>query len=162
MDNTKVTGGKALAGTVNTALRTVGAGRRAGVWIDGSEAVIIAMEQGEVVVSAVKNDRAKHKAILNLKHSGVRSGSGAGAHFVNQEKKAAGKLQQEMKDYLDRVLKAIGPAEQVIVFGPAQAKIGLDMLIQERKPRIACERQTTGPMTRNQKVAWVKRYFAGV
>ena len=161
MDSMKGTDRKAPAGTANSTLHRVGVGRRAGVWIDGSEAVIIAMEQGEITVSAVKNDQVKHKTILNLEHSGTRSGSGAGAHFINQEKKELGKLQHEMRDYLDRVLKVIGSAEQVIVFGPAQAKIGLDKLIQEQKPRIACERQTTGPMTRNQKVAWVKRYFSG-
>lgn len=128
----------------------------AGIWIDQREAVIIRATAEGPEVRSVKNDLAKHKAILNLKHTGTRSGT----HFINQEKKELGKLHKEMTDYLGRVVKELGSVKRVIVFGPAEAKVELDKYLQEKKPRIVCERVTTGPMTRNQKVAWVKRYFS--
>jgi hypothetical protein len=127
----------------------------AGIWIDQREAVIIRGTAEGAEVRSVKNDLAKHKAILNLKHKGTRSGT----HFINQEKKEPGKLHKEMTDYLARVVKELGSVKRVIVFGPAEAKVELDKYLREKKPRIVCERMTTGPMTRNQKVAWVKRYF---
>ena len=147
------------ARTVQVAVPEAGLKRAAapyaGIWIDQREAVIILGTAEGPEVLSVKNDLAKHKAILNLKHKGTRSGT----HSINQEKKELGKLRKEITDYLARVVKELGSVKRVIVFGPAEAKVELDKYLQEKKPRIVCERITTGPMTRNQKVAWVKRYF---
>lgn len=129
--------------------------RCAGIWIDQREAVIIRMTNEGPDVRSVRNDLKRHKAILNLKHKGIRSGT----HFINQEKKELGKLHKEMADYLDRVVAELGRVERVVLFGPAQTKIELEKYIREKKPAIVCERLTTGPMSRNQKVAWVERYF---
>ena len=128
-----------------------------GTWIDGNEAVIIRPGGEKPMVLSVKSDREEHKAAKDLKHVGVRSG----IRFINQEKKELDRIQNQRKSYLDKVIAELKGAERLILFGPARMKQELENRIAKDLPDVVCERMTTGPMTRNQKVAWVKRYFAG-
>lgn len=128
---------------------------RTGVWIDLREAVIISLRGTIVEVRTVECDAARHKRVLRSRNTG----SWFGDHFVSDEKKQLGRQRKEMQDYLGRVIKAIGRPDDLVIFGPAQAKRELLKAIGAIKPPIPCTELTTGPMSRNQKVAWVKRYF---
>ncbi len=127
-----------------------------GVWIDGREAVIIRLEAGAVSVRSLKNDQVAHKAIKGLKHRGTRSGT----HFISMERSELGSLRKEVKEYTGHVIPDLVGAGRIIVFGPAGMKLDLEKRIANDLPDTICEQMTTGPMSRNQKVAWVKRYFA--
>lgn len=62
--------------------------------------------------------------------------------------------------YLDKVISGIGRAERIIAFGPGRTNVDLWKRLTRKKPAIICQCLTTRPMSKNQKVAWVKRYFA--
>lgn len=141
---------------VDEGLSTTNEGLRIGVWIDLREAVIISLRDGTAEVKKVECHTDKHKRILQSRNSG----SWFGDHFINDEKKQLGRQRKEMQDYLGRVIRAIGRPDRLVIFGPAQAKRDLLKAVGTMKPPLACTELTTGPMSRNQKVAWVKRYFA--
>lgn len=130
-----------------------------GVWIDTKEAVIITLGGKAPVVRTVQADMERHKQILTTKNTGAR----AGTRFINMEGKMQEKLDHESVGYCKKVINELGQAGTLVVFGPAQVKHELHKALlkdpQWKKSVIAVE--TADSMTRNQMVAWVKKYFAG-
>ncbi len=78
------------------------------------------------------------------------------------EKKEESLLDEEARRYMGQVMDAIGPAREMVVFGPAQMGNRLKHAMEEdarwRSSVISTARADR--MTPNQMVAWVKRYFA--
>lgn len=138
------------------ATRERGAPLRAGVWIDLREAVVISLSGKEAVVRVVRADERRHLRTLRSKNTGSRFGD----HFVSDEKKQLGREREEMRRFTGRVIDAIGRPDRLVIFGPAQARLELKKAIARENPRMPVEVIATDAMSREQKVAWVKRYFA--
>ncbi len=130
--------------------------RCTGVWIDLREAVIISLSGKEAVVRVVRADEQRHLRTLRSKNTGSRFGD----HFVSDEKKQLGREREEMRRFTGRVIDAIGRPDRLVIFGPAQARLELKKAVAREHPRMPVEVIATDAMSREQKVAWVKRYFA--
>ena len=130
---------------------------RVGVWIDTSEAVIIAPGDGSAEVREVASDMDQYERIIKEKKTGSRFGQG----FINKEGKEQAKLDKVRSEYLRSVIKELGSADELVVFGPAQLKHELAQELGKtpnwKKAPITVK--TADSMTRNQKVAWVKKFF---
>ena len=69
-----------------------------------------------------------------------------------------------LKKYYDDIKRAVASADELFIFGPAEAKKGLEKSIAEDKnfkPELLGV-ETADSMTKNQMVAGVKAFFAGV
>lgn len=130
--------------------------RCTGVWIDLHEAVVISLSGKEAVVRMVRADERRHLRTLRSKNTGSRFGD----HFVSDEKKQLGREREEMRRFTGRVIDAIGRPDRLVIFGPAQARLELNKAVAREHPRMSVAVVATDTMSRDQKVAWVKRYFA--
>lgn len=129
-----------------------------GVWIDTQKATIVTLGIRGANVKEVELDASAHRRILTSKNSGSRFGR----HFINNEHGQQDKLDLEMARFVAGVVDAMPVRSEVVVFGPAHAKLELHKALkadprwkEARIRKVAADR-----MTRNQKVAWVKLYFA--
>ncbi len=123
-----------------------------GVWIDWHEAMIISLGADGADVRMIRAEVKEHVTVQELQRSAPRS----------QGRPTSGlrSLDFVLEDYLDRVLDSLGDARHVIAFGPAGPEMELGRLMARRMPQVECDRMITGPMSKDQRIAWVKRYFA--
>lgn len=128
-----------------------------GVWIDRHEAHVIHLTEAGHTTKRVKMDQAGHKHTVHAKHHGTR----LPLRVVTNEGHELGKLKHEMTAYLETVMDEVGPAQRIVVFGPADVKHELEhaLLNDARWRKSKVNAMTTDRMTPNQRVAWVKRYF---
>ncbi|MEO8589397.1 MAG: hypothetical protein ABI432_08525 [Flavobacteriales bacterium] len=128
-----------------------------GIWIDTQKASLIRFTGKAPQVRTVTMDMERHKHILKARNHGARGGG----PLTSSEKHEQSGLDEEMRRYLAEVMDAIGLAEHIVVFGPAQVKNELGKALREdaRWRNVQLDLITADSMTPNQKVAWVKRYF---
>jgi hypothetical protein len=130
-----------------------------GVWIDMGEANIISLDSARSTVQKVSNDLEKHKHILTARHAGTQSGR----QFISKERSEQEKLDHELDHYLAEVLKVLGVAPRMVVFGPAATKkeLAKRMKANARWRRSELTVVPADKMTEKQKVAWLREYAEG-
>jgi cell fate (sporulation/competence/biofilm development) regulator YmcA (YheA/YmcA/DUF963 family) len=71
------------------------------------------------------------------------------------------KKQNELSEYYKEIAKIIKQYDEVLIFGPTDAKIELYNTIKDDQAyaKIKIEIKPTGKMTENQQYAFVKTYF---
>jgi stalled ribosome rescue protein Dom34 len=113
------------------------------VWIDHSEAHVMHVSPDDVEKSIVHPAGANH-------HQHVRAGTlGSGRAPEDQ-------------DYYHRVVEALAGAQEVLVVGPAQAKLKLIKHILAHDPALADKVigvETVDHPTDGQVVAYARKYF---
>lgn len=133
--------------------------KQTGIWLDSKEANFIELVDGEMVGfrkfdSGWQRGNAKGGA-----HGGRRQGGTvAGA----SEKTVANRRQNEEREYLEKVLQKLGEADEVVIFGPGEAKDHLASFIKTHPSSFKSDLMavlTADKMTKNQKVAYVKNFF---
>ena len=127
-----------------------------GIWLDFEEALIVHLKgeavQTQSIPSSIEHGHAK---------GGARSKTPWGPMDVMDEKKVLARTTQQAKAYYKKIIEAIGEAEDIYVFGPAEAKIGLQKALAEAhlKDKVRAI-EVADSMTKNQKVAQVKAFFS--
>ena len=122
-------------------------GKKLGIWMDHSNAHLIefAADSNETksVAGKFSNDTKEH-------------GSGKNENQMNN------KVQQHQSEYYKKLGEVIKNYEEVILFGPTDAKVELfDILSEdERFLKIKIEIKDTDKMTENQQYAFVNEYFS--
>ncbi len=113
------------------------------VWLDHREARIFAFGGGDVQFQRVRSEqpgRVHHKA-----------GSIGAGHATADP------------DYLAAIAKALGPAREILLTGPAEAKTELTHWLEKHAPDVA-ERilgvETLDRFTDGEIVAFARRFFA--
>lgn len=135
--------------------------KQAGIWIDGSKAVIVHLDNGrewvEEIVAEVEN-RVHH---FEEGNPGVFSGS----RHLRPEKKFEERRQHELDHYLDDVIQHVTSADELYVFGPAETRLHLQHRMSSDKAfgdmaarLIAVEKADY--LTHNQIVSQVRRFFS--
>lgn len=133
--------------------------KQTGIWLDLRNAWVInlpATHDGEIVTEHIASEIEENAAIQN-----TRMETSFGPHGGNNQRTVEERLHHEEKQYFLNILKHIHPStEELIVFGPSEAKHGLKHLL---------ENQHNGPkllgvvsadhMTEHQIIAWVRDYF---
>jgi len=131
--------------------------RKIGVWIDQKEANIITLSRDGNYSKTIYSDIETRIRIEGEKKQFGRFGD----QFLVDEKGKENRVKEYTHKYLLRVLKELGKADEILLFGPAQTKFRLEKLISEI-PEMAIKLKdvsTSEKMTHNQKSAYVRDYY---
>ena len=130
--------------------------KQIGIWLDFKEAFII-----EIIVETPQVTKVDSNIEFTHPGGGARSKTPWGPMDKISESKLLDRKTQQTASYFNRIIDEIKDSDEVIVFGPAEAKIGLLKKIESSKNnrfRIS-GMIPTDVMTKNQKIAFVRDYF---
>lgn len=131
--------------------------RKVGIWIDQKEANIITLTKKDVHCKTIYSDIETRIRLEGEKKQYGRFGD----QYLVDEKGKKNRINEYTQRYLNRVLKELLKADEIVLFGPAQTKIKLEKMISE-VPELAIKMkgiQASENMTHNQKLAYVKDYY---
>ena len=130
--------------------------KQTGIWLDSKEAFLVDIigETVEVrhLVSEVDDGRT---------HGGSRSNVPYGPMDVHSDTKILERRKQQFHYYFEEIKKAVADSAEIFLFGPSEAKIGLEKAMREDHsflPGLLAV-QTSDSLTRNQLVAHVRAFF---
>ena len=132
-------------------------GKKTGIWIDHSKAVIVSLDQDREKVTTIES-MAGRKVRLS---GGSRTKTPYAPQDVSSESRRYRKYMQNLKNYYEKVIQKVGGAEALYVFGPGHAKTELKKHLESYKhtspPILMLE--SSDKMTDAQLVAKVKEFF---
>lgn len=121
---------------------------KVGIWIDHAHAVIVSAAAGGVTSRTVRSDVGQHPH-----YSGGQDGGG--------EKKYEARHAQRLDRFFDEVIGQVGQPEALLIFGPGEAKLGLEARVNGSTAlaasRMAIEAADT--LTVPQIIAKVKAHY---
>jgi hypothetical protein len=128
----------------------------AGLWIDHKKAVIVvATDKGDeikVIVSNVDKQLGRSK--------GVRSTGRYEAQLVPADDRRERRLRGQLNIYYDSAVACIQDADEVLIFGPGEAKSELKKRIVRGKRGVRIiSVEAVDKMTDRQVLSKVRRYF---
>jgi hypothetical protein len=132
--------------------------KQLGIWIDKEKAILITF-LGET--HSIKYIESAIVSKKRIEGEGKDFGK-FGDQYTNSEKHNENKIKQQTVNYLEEIIIEIKKANDVVVFGPAEMKKELAKLVSRNNDmtNIKLEVKTADNMTENQRIAWVKEYFA--
>ena len=133
--------------------------KQTGIWLDFKNAFIITLKEKSVDVQTIDSDIEDY----NVK-GGARSKQPWGPMDKTSESKYLERRKQQAKKYYAHIKDRVQDADMLYIFGPAEAKVGLEKAMMEDnnfKPKIQAV-ETADSMTQNQMVAEVRAFFTGV
>jgi len=129
-----------------------------GIWIDHKEAILVSIEGGQTTVARIESNAESH-----FRPSGGWKAAGTSvAQSVSKEQKAEERRKHQYHKFYQDVIKVIGKADNIFIFGPGEAKLELSKEIKKLKgqpDRIAAV-EASDRLTENQIVAKVKSFYA--
>lgn len=133
--------------------------KQTGIWLDLRNAWIVNLpvaKDGEIVVQHISSNIEEKASIEN-----TRMGSSWGPHGGNNQHTVEERQHHEEKHFFADILKHIHPStEELVIFGPSEAKHGLKKLLdnQHKGPQLMGV-ESADHMTEHQMEAWVRNYF---
>lgn len=132
-----------------------------GIWVDHEKAF---------VASVVKNDEMTNEAIHQIKSNveghfrlsgGSRSRTPYGPQDVASEKSIDKRRNHHLRQYYQEIIRQIQDSPKVLIFGPGEAKLGLEKEIRKSKELAGklVGVETADKMTERQIAAKVRKYF---
>ena len=131
--------------------------RRVGIWIDQKEANLITLTSKAVHSKTIYSDIDTRVRIEGETKQFGRFGD----QYLVDEKGKENRVKEYTQKYMQRVIKELTKADEILLFGPAQMKFKLEKLISAT-PELALKLkdvQTSENMTLNQKTAYVKEFY---
>jgi hypothetical protein len=132
--------------------------RQTGIWIDSSKAIIVTLDGGKENISEIESDL--ENKIYHEKEG--NKGTFSGSHHGNNETKFEERRKNETNLFLKNILSHIKLADELYIFGPAEAKIKLEQKINTDKSFDSSKLkmvESADSMTTNQIVAKVKKFY---
>ena len=123
-----------------------------GIWIDFDKAVVIkASEEMKTIESNIEH--------FNV-HGGSRSKASNGPQDNVSESKLLARNKQQQHDFFIEIIKEVNPKDSVVIFGPAEAKLGLKKAFLDNSSfkHNTIPVETADSMTENQMKDWVRNY----
>ena len=130
-----------------------------GIWLDFKDAYIVNISKGKQTGMQHLRSGVEHKAVKG----GTRSKTPWGPQYSPSDKSV---LEKEMRDeqrYFEEIIRAIpDDTEALVIFGPAEAKIGLKKAIEDIKhfSPTFYGALSADYMTQNQIAALFRDFFA--
>ena len=120
--------------------------KKLGIWMDHSIAHIMNLSNGKIVTNTLESAPAFPEQIQNLRMD---------------ESLMHNKEQNEHKDFFKNLCDVIKNYDDVLLFGPTDAKTELFNILKENRQyeKIKIEVKPADNMTENQEEAFVKEYF---
>ncbi|WP_285656011.1 hypothetical protein [Allomuricauda sp. NBRC 101325] len=131
--------------------------KQVGLWLDKLEANGIVLEQGKEKKFHILSEIE----FFNPK-GGSRSKTKWGPQDVVQDSKYLEREKHQLKKYFDRIAKALENADQINIFGPAEAPEKLMAELEENYPKIGnrvLTVQKADSISQNRFKALVKQSF---
>jgi hypothetical protein len=132
--------------------------KKAGIWLDQKEAkVIILADDSEEIKTIYSQIETRERIPGESKIYGR-----FGKQYLNDEKTKEIKIDAQLKRYLNEVIQTLEDKDELMIFGPGKTKKELEKLIRNHPEMYARlkEIRIAKQMTENQKVAYVKDFFA--
>ncbi|HUV50017.1 MAG TPA: hypothetical protein VMW78_03220 [Anaerolineae bacterium] len=131
--------------------------QKIGIWIDHKEAILVSIEGDQTTIERIESGAESH-----FRPSGGWKASGTYvAQSISKEQKADERRKHQFHDFYQMIIKKVGKANNIFIFGPGKAKLELAKEIEKiksRHDRIAAV-ETSDRLTENQIVAKVKSFF---
>ena len=132
--------------------------KKIGIWIDHKEAILVSIEGVQTTVERIESQAESH-----FRPSGGWKAAGTSvAQAVSKEQKAEERRKHQYHNFYQMVIKKLGSADNIFIFGPGEAKLELAKEIKKIKgqpDRIAAV-ETSDRLSENQIVAKVKSFQA--
>ncbi len=129
---------------------------KTGIWLDTEKAFIIELQGDEADIERLDSE---------VEHFNVHGGSGSstpwGPQDATSDHKILERKKHQLHNYYQRIIERVKAAEQLYIFGPAEAKNGLQKelakLSSMHEKVMAVD--TADSMTENQMKAYVRNYY---
>lgn len=130
---------------------------KTGVWIDLKKAVLVNLHNDKKEVKTIFSEIEPNERTPGEDKNFVRFGN----QFSNMEKQKENRLNNQTKEYLNLVVKALSQSDAFVIFGPAGMKHELEKLVMKNKDLSKKIKgvKTADSMTDNQIAAWVVDYY---
>jgi len=132
--------------------------KKAGIWLDQKEAKVITLaDDSEEIRTIYSQIETRERTPGESKIYGR-----FGKQYLSDEKTREIKIDAQLKRYLNEVIQTLEDKDELMIFGPGKTKKELEKLIRNH-PRMYAklkEIKIAKQMTENQKVAYVKDFFA--
>lgn len=129
-----------------------------GIWLDFKDAYIVTFDEGGNATEKHIRSEVTHPATKG----GARSKSPWGPQFSPPDRKDLERAKHEEHHYFLQILEAVNAeTEEIVIFGPAEAKLGLKKEIEgikHYKPKLLGS-FPADYLTQNQIVALVRDFF---
>lgn len=133
--------------------------KQTGIWLDSKEAYFIELKDGELAsLRKIDSDVQHASSKGGAPAGGLRGGTMTGA----SEKTRENRKRNQAHGYYEEIIENIHDADEVVIFGPGEAKDLLLNAIKAHPSHFSADLMavlTTDKMTENQKVAYVKTFF---
>ena len=129
--------------------------RNVGLWIDHKQAFAIWSHDGRVEVIPSRIEPPAHSGGTQL---GGKLNQKADVELHHNER-----FRLQLSKYYQQVMSALKGADSILIMGPGKAKIELEKALKKNKDMQKRIRkvQTTDKMTRNQMIAYVRKFYQG-
>ncbi len=134
--------------------------KQTGIWLDLKEANIIDLiDEDELKVQRI------HSGVdtTHAKGGSRTGGTPWGPMGKISENKVLNRRKHQEKGYFKEILEAVKTSDEILIFGPGEAKDGLISFIKDDDTRIHSRVrgvETADSMTVNQKIAYVRKFFS--
>lgn len=130
---------------------------KVGVWLDHREAVLVGVSDEGISTRFFQSGVEEH---INEKR-GSRSETPYGPQGVFAEDKADRRNQQILNQYYSQVANSVNNAENLYIFGPAEAKQEFAKYLEKHSPDndLKIEVEAADKMSETQIIETVKKHF---
>jgi hypothetical protein len=120
--------------------------KKLGIWMDHSNAYLMELKNGAIVTDTIKSEFAQQDNGYDMKY---------------HEKSYHNKEQQQQSDYYKKLRDSIRNYQEVVLFGPTDAKAELLNQLKENHlfDKIKIEVHQSDQMTESQRHNFVMEYF---
>jgi RNA binding exosome subunit len=132
--------------------------KKAGIWLDQKEAKVITLADDSEEIKTIYSQIETRERIPGESKIYGRFGK----QYLSDEKTREIKIDAQLKRYLNEVIETLEDKDELMIFGPGKTKKELEKLIRDHPKMYARlkEIRIAKQMTENQKVAYVKDFFA--
>lgn len=127
-----------------------------GIWLDNEKAFIITLFDKKESI------RKLESPMQTFQQKGeYGTASPYASQDASKERKLNERRKQQLKVYFQKIVSQVTHADNILIFGPAQAKVGLKKVLQTNKLLASKLKDvvTADKMTQNQLVAYVRNYY---
>ena len=128
---------------------------KVGLWIDHHAAVIVELTDAEEQIRQIKSHAEKQ-----LRRSGEPANGSFPAREVPADDSREREYQGELARYYDEVISHLGAADEILIFGPSEAKTELNKRFNRNEHGThTVTLESADKMTEPQIVAHVRQHF---
>lgn len=131
--------------------------KQVGIWLDKQEALCVELQDGRERFFSIPSELE----FFNPK-GGSRSKTRWGPQQVVHDSKYLEREKHQLKKYFEKIVQTVKDADELAIFGPAEAPEQLVGMLEEDHPELAAKivaKEKADSMTKNQIKAMVKRSF---